>query len=250
MVHKTAQSGFTAGVAAYEQGRPAYPSAALAHWVRVFALDAESHVVDVGAGTGKMSALLAQTGARVTAVEPVVAMRAHLEANCKGVAIGDGSAEATGLLAGSADLIVVAQAFHWFDAPRACAEFARVLRPRGGLTLIWNSRDARELWVAELSRIVRWNAGAIPTYDVGDEPWVQRVTAGGEFTHLGNREFGFNHEIDAAGLRARVLSISYIAALSPAEQAPILAAVDALSSGLPERFVLPYRTFVYDFRRR
>lgn len=207
-------------------------------------------MLDVGAGTGKMSALLAATGAQVTAVEPVTAMRTSLEANCPSVRAVDGRAERTGLADALVDLVVVAQAFHWFDARLACREFARVLRPQGGLSLIWNSRDARVPWVAELSRIVRWNAGQIPTYDAGDEGWVPAVVANGEFEHSGNHEFGFEHVLDAEGLCARVLSISYIARMSAQEQAPILAAVAALTADFPERFALPYRTFVYDFRRR
>ncbi len=249
-VHDAAERGFSAGVSAYDRGRPSYPREAIQHLVDVHALGPGVRVLDVGAGTGKMSALLERTGAQVTALEPVVAMRDALAENCPRVQVVDGSAEQTGLPDASADLVVVAQAFHWFDAKRATAELSRVLRPDGGLALIWNSRDAREPWVAEMSRIVRWNAGLIPTYDAGDEAWIERVTAGGQFISKGVAELPFSHELDAAGLRARVLSISYIAKMSPAEQAPIIAQIDALISEFPTRFPLPYRTFIYDFQRR
>ncbi len=249
-VHDAAERGFSAGVVAYERGRPSYPPGVVQHLVQCFGLGPETRVLDVGAGTGKMSALLEATGAQVTALEPVVAMREALAANCPKVQVVGGSAEQTGLPDACVDLVVVAQAFHWFDASHATSELSRVLCPSGGLALIWNSRDAREPWVAEMSRIVRWNAGTIPTYDAGDEAWIERVTAGGQFISKGVTELPFSHPLDAAGLRARVLSISYIAKLSAAEQEPIMAQIDELIADLPARFSLPYRTFIYDFQRR
>ena len=249
-VHDAAERGFTAGVGAYERGRPSYPPEVVQHLERRYGLGSGVRVLDVGAGTGKLTALLEATGADVTALEPVAAMRHALARNCPKVQVVDGSAEQTQLADACVDLVVVAQAFHWFDARRATEELGRVLRPDGGLALIWNSRDAREPWVAEMSRIVRWNAGLIPTYDAGDEAWIERVTASGQFVSRGVTELSFSHELDAAGLRARVLSISYIAKMSLEEQAPIIAQIDALIADFPASFSLPYRTFIYDFQRR
>ena len=164
-MHPTAAAGFGTSADAYERGRPSYPDAAVAHLAVELGLGPAVRVVDLAAGTGKLTRLLAQGGAEVVAVEPVAAMRKALARSLPGVDVLEGTAESIRLPSGSVDAVTVAQAFHWFDAPRALAELGRVLRPSGTLLLVWNDRDERVPWVEEYSAIVHahdWQAGLGP----------------------------------------------------------------------------------------
>ena len=134
-IHPAAAAGFGRSAEAYERGRPGYPDAAVD---RLVAALPGRRVVDLAAGTGKLTRALVARGCDVVAVEPVAEMRALIAPPARAV---EGVAEATGLPDASADAVTVAQAFHWFDGPRALAEIHRVLRPGGVLALIWNRRD-------------------------------------------------------------------------------------------------------------
>ncbi|MFM4826073.1 class I SAM-dependent methyltransferase [Aeromonas bivalvium] len=134
---------FSSRVEAYVKYRPGYPAAMLDFLARELAMGPKAQVADIGAGTGILTALLAPRVAQVWAVEPNDGMRAAAEALLAGagnVGWSRGSAEATGLAAGSVDLITVAQAFHWFDRAAFKAECRRLLRPGGRVALIWNDR--------------------------------------------------------------------------------------------------------------
>jgi SAM-dependent methyltransferase len=244
-IHGAAAKGFTRGADAYERGRPTYPPDAVAFVTSALGIGPGQTVVDVGAGTGKFTSLLVPTGARVVAVEPVEAMRHRLEALVPGAEAFDGTAEALPLADGEADGLTVAQAFHWVRHQAALAEFARVLRRAGGLALVWNSRDTSVPWVAELNRTIRWNAGQIPTYDAGDERWIDVVAGSGRFTPLEMRSFRNEQQVDVPTLLDRVASTSYIATMDPDERASVLDDVRAIVSGFPEHFVLPHVTYVY-----
>jgi SAM-dependent methyltransferase len=123
---------FGATASEYERVRPEWPRAAVDRAVALLGLAREAEVADLGAGTGKLTRLLAERFDRVVAVEPDERMRALLDGAVAG------TAEAIPLPDASADAVFVGDAFHWFDAPVALAEIARVLRPRGGLVLLWN----------------------------------------------------------------------------------------------------------------
>ncbi|SFJ68487.1 class I SAM-dependent methyltransferase [Planctomicrobium piriforme] len=135
---------FTDRVAQYVQHRPSYPPEVFEILQAEFGPATGTQVADVGAGTGIFSKLLLEHGYQVTAVEPNDAMRTAAEellADRPGFASSSGTAEATGLPDDSVDLVTAAQAFHWFDVPRARTEFARILRSPGNVLLIWNDRD-------------------------------------------------------------------------------------------------------------
>jgi SAM-dependent methyltransferase len=124
---------FGAAASEYERVRPEWPAAVVDRAAAVLGLRADARVVDLAAGTGKLTRLLAERFARVVAVEPDERMRALVEGESLA-----GSAEDIPLLDASVDAVFVGDAFHWFDAPVALAEIARVLRPGGGLVLVWN----------------------------------------------------------------------------------------------------------------
>src|SRR6476646_5909177 len=130
-VHEVAATGFDREAQVYEQARPSYPPDALAWLAEHLRIAPGARVADIAAGTGKLTRLLTPFGATLVGVEPVAGMRAAFVTMCPGVP----------LVASTADAITVAQGFHWFDAPVALTEFARVLVPGGRLGLVWNARD-------------------------------------------------------------------------------------------------------------
>lgn len=218
---------------AYERGRPGYPDEA----VRWLVGDAPADVVDLGAGTGKLTRSLVAHGHRVTAVEPLDEMRGELVGVLPGVRALVGRAEAIPLPAASADVVASAQAFHWFDHDNALPEIARVLRPGGHIALVWNSRDDRDPWMARLSAVI--GNESIQESDV-----VPVLDASGLFGPVETAAFTFQQVLDRDGLLDLVLSRSYLAKLPTAERQPVLDAVAALydETAGPEGALLAYVT--------
>ena len=202
---------------AYERGRPGYPVEA----VRWMVGDEPVDVVDLGAGTGKLTRALVALGHRVVAVEPLDEMRAQLEAAVPGSHAVEGRAEAMPLPDGAADVVASAQAFHWFDHDDALPEIARVLHRGGRLALVWNSRDDRDPWMARLSAII--GNESIQESDV-----VPILDESGLFRWVETKRFSFEQILDRDGLLDLVLSRSYLAKLPPEDREPVLDAVGAL----------------------
>ncbi len=209
---KNPMGRFTDRALDYAQYRPTYPPAA----IDVILSGRETAglvAADVGAGTGICSRLLADRGLRVIAIEPNAAMRASALPH-PGVEWREGAAEATGLGDTSVDLVVCAQAFHWFRQPQAIAEFHRILRPRGRLALVWNSRDRRD-------ELTRGFIEAIHAVN-GEDPAEQRpfdpdvISAAGWFTPHVLETFEHLQELDARGLIGRAMSASYVPKEGPA----------------------------------
>jgi len=247
-----AASGFEAGADDYERGRPGYSEALVAWLVERLGIGPSSRVVDLAAGTGKLTRMLVPTGAEILAVEPVDAMRAKLADTCPTVAALDGTAEALPFPDGSIDVVTVAQAFHWFDPSAALAEIARVLRPGGHLGLAFNERDVREPWVAELSKLIRWDERAkwrVP-YTV-EVDWAATIAEHGpQFEPAERFDGGYVQPMDGETLVARVLSTSYIAMLPAGERSALADRVRELAEPLGGSFDLPYVTVAYAARRR
>jgi len=149
-VHEIAARGFGAEATAYDRARPSYPPDAISWLTENLHLGPGTRIVDLAAGTGKLTRLLTDIGADLVAMEPVAAMRAKLREQLPQVPVLAGVAEALPLGDRSIDAVLVAQAFHWFDARRAMAEIARVVRPGGHLALIWNARDRSIEWVDQV----------------------------------------------------------------------------------------------------
>ncbi len=141
---------FGSQAAAYERGRPSYPPEAI-DWLLA---DNARDVLDLGAGTGKLTTRLVERGLSVIAVDPIAEMLEVLRSALPDTPALLGTAEHIPLPDNAVDAVLVAQAWHWFDPERAVAEVARVLRPGGRLGLVWNVRDDRLGWVKDFSRIV------------------------------------------------------------------------------------------------
>jgi SAM-dependent methyltransferase len=234
-------ASFAEVAAEYERARPGYPEEA----VRWLAGEPPRDVVDLGAGTGKLTRALVALGHRVTAVEPLPELRAVLRERAPGAAVVAGGAEAIPLPAGCADVVVAAQAFHWFDHAAALPEIARVLRPGGRLALVWNTRDDRVPWVARLSAAI--GSESVESRDARDP-----VEASGLFGPVETATFSLSQRLDRGLLRDLVLSRSSCATRPPGEREPVLAAVDAIydEEAGPGGLVLPYRTECFRASRR
>jgi SAM-dependent methyltransferase len=247
-VHESAARGFARAPEDYEQGRPTYPPEALALLARVLGLEPGRTVLDLAAGTGKLTRALRPTGARLVAVEPVAAMRAKLAESLPEARVLAGTAERIPLADGSMDAVTVAQAFHWFEGDVALAEIHRVLRPGGRLGLVWNARDEALPWVAGLTTIMEPHRRGTPGYRAGDwRPAFERTRL---FTRLEQAQFRLEHELTPDGVVARVASVSFVAALPDAARDEVLGRVRKLLAEDPETrgrasVVLPYRTEVY-----
>ena len=139
---------FDAAADAYERGRPSYPPDAVASIVEFLGLGPGRRVLDLGAGTGKLTRLLVPSGARSSRSSRSPGCATSWRRSCPGAEILDGTAEAIPLANASVDGAVVAQAFHWFDTVRALSELHRVTGPGGGFVIIFNRRDESVPWVA------------------------------------------------------------------------------------------------------
>lgn len=246
-IHPDAAEGFAAVAGVYERSRPSYPDAAIAHLQRRFDLGPGQRVLDLAAGTGKLTRVLVPLGVHVTAVEPLVEMRAELRRVLPEITVLDGTAEAIPLPGRAVDVATVGQAFHWFDPVAALAEIARVVRPGGGLAMLWNVRRRDEGWLADLDHIVRWGEFARGRYDERD--WPSIVAASGAFSPLEHAAFPYEQHLTHEGVVERVASVSYIAAMTADERAPILDRVRELVAPIPEPVVVPYRTEVWTCTR-
>ena len=222
----------------YERARPGYPEDAV-DWL----VGEARSVVDLAAGTGKLTRQLVARGLDVTAVEPSAEMLALLRRRVPAATSIEGSAEEIPLPESVADAVLVAQAFHWFDRPAALREIARVLRPGGVLGLVWNDRDDEVPWVARLSRLIG------SEQDPESDP-VEEIQPTGLFGPVEEKRFRLEHRLDRETLLDLVASRSYVAVQPPEGRAEILAAVSALFDELAdESLVLPYVTYAYRARR-
>ena len=222
------------GVAdAYERGRPTYPADA----VRWMLGEHPLTVLEVGAGTGKLTRVLTDLGHDVQATDPDAAMLHVLEKEVPGARTAQASAEDIPLGDASVDAVIAAQAFHWFDLGRALPEVARVLRPGGRLCLVWNTRNEKIPWVRRLGAI-------IGTQEQLRDP-AEALIFSELFGFVEDREFTHWQTIDRQSVQDLVLSRSNVAVLDEAARAAKLAEVlafyDDFGRGM-DGMQLPYVT--------
>jgi SAM-dependent methyltransferase len=227
----------------YERGRPDYPAPAVERIVSRLGLGPGRTVLDLAAGTGKLTRLLIPSGATIVAVEPVREMRAELERRVPGVAALAGTAERIPLADGYVNAVTVGQAFHWFKPDEALREIHRVLQPGGGLALIWNARDDRDPVQAALSDVFAPLEAGTPRRQHRD--WRALLDGSSLFGPCDVALFEHRQEVDEDGLVGRVLSTSFVAAAADDVRAGVERRVRKLARDFPRPIVLLYVTELY-----
>ncbi len=236
---------FTGRVDDYVRARPGYPAAIVEDLAAAGILSPGAVVADVGAGTGISTEPFLAAGYEVVAIEPNAPMRAAAESALAGYPryrSQAGSAETTGLPEASIDLVVAAQAFHWFDSARARSEFRRILRPSGSVALIWNARRSTgTAFLAAYENLLLefgTDYAQVGHRGVGAERLA--VFFGGPFA---TRRYDNRQLLDLAGLRSRLLSSSYIPAVGePAH----VAMLDRLAAIFTAHALEGQVEFIYD----
>jgi SAM-dependent methyltransferase len=220
-------SSFGASARAYADHRPDYAADAVA-WCLAGAERPVTEVLDLAAGTGALTGGLLAAGVAVTAVEPDPEMLAELHRRLPGVPVAAGRAEAIPLADGSVDAVLVATAFHWFDADRALAEIVRVLRPGGVLGILYNLVDISVPWVREVDRLGRSSVSIPPD----QEPQAPPAYAG--FGPVELEQFPHRHRRTADSLTATIGTHSHTLVIPHEERAELLARVHAFLETNPE----------------
>ena len=239
---RLAQS-FGATAAAYELGRPEYPDEALTFWDDCGAFERDNVILDLAAGTGKLTRLLPMI-CNLHAVEPLAQMRAEFSRAVPDVEVLDGTAEQIPFPPGTFDAVLVGQAFHWFDHQVALDEIARVLKPGGGVGMIWNEDDVDAApWLADVVDEKRATAASTV---IGEHPVVAIIDANSGFGPAETFECRWEHLTSVEGVLADMLSRSYVSVLPHDERLTVLTrtrqAVERhLGSGV-ETISYPYRT--------
>ncbi|HKP89619.1 MAG TPA: class I SAM-dependent methyltransferase [Thermoleophilaceae bacterium] len=251
-----AERAFGARADDYERHRPGWPAEAVEQALAGVGAGPESTVVDLAAGTGKLTRALVPRVARVIAVEPSADMRVQLEARVPEAEVAAGTADALPLGDESVDAVVVGEAFHWFCTPEAVAEIARVVRPGGGLAMLWNAHDfGSEPWVRAMGELLdsRRAPGVTPINRKQTGLW-KRVFDDSQFEPL-SPPFRMRQEqrTDVDGLVAHISTWSFVGALDEEPRAALqrdLADLLRREHPSPADVAIPYRTDVYWTRRR
>ena len=235
---------FGAHADAYERARPAWPQEA-ARWL---VPEGAELVVEVGAGTGKLTRALVSLGERVVAVEPDTRMLAVLREG--GLEGSEGTAEAIPVADGAADAVVAGSSLHWFDFDRALGEFHRVLRPGGRFGFGWNHRDERHPAIAAMSEVIYSSRPSRQTSGWKRRDWASEVARTGLFGEVEHMLFEHVHELPREALEDHLLSYAGLAALAEDERrrefaavAEILDADSSLHDG--DRLRLPFVVDAY-----
>jgi SAM-dependent methyltransferase len=248
-VDRVAASAFGAMAEEYERGRPGWPADAVAAVLERFGART---ALDLAAGTGKLTEVLAELAPDVVAVEPVDGMRRVLEARLPGVRTLAETAEAIPLPDRSVDAAFVAEAFHWFDLGRAAAELARVLRPGGGLAVMWNlAGDEGEPWFDDLvALVIEHRLGGSGQTRRDTVPWREALEAQPLLGPLSDEEVAHEQLIDRDGIVDQIASFSSIGSLPVDRRAAALAAARELLErhGIDE-VTLRYRAMITTARR-
>lgn len=233
-------TSFGGAAGEYDRARPEYPADAVG-W---FLPDGPQRVADAGAGTGKLTAVLAAAGHDVVAIDPDPQMLATLSARYPGIPTLIGTGESLPLADASVDAVTFGQAWHWVDPAVASPEVARVLRPGGALGLFWNLRDESVEWVHELGEIMHPSTAETMIAEGG-------VVVTAPFGEPERLSLDWSATFDVAGLVDLAASRSYVITETPVRRAEILDGVRALGERVADasgRVTMPYRTQVYRYR--
>jgi SAM-dependent methyltransferase len=237
----TRSRSFEAAAAEYERHRPEYPQEGLRWAGEQFGLEPGARVLDVGAGTGKLTRGLVALGFEVVAVEPGASMLQQLRSAVPEAEALEGPAESIPLPDESVEGVFAGQAYHWFDRGRALPELHRVLSPGGGLALLWNWWDERDPLQRELGELIGY---------LGHEPYREEELPGEPwFCEVGRTVVETVEESSPDALVGYLSTASAFLVAEQAEQEESLRAVHELASRYGERFPLPRLTYAFAFER-
>ena len=242
MSDRAARSRSFESVAAdYERHRPEYPEEALRWAAPQLGLEPGARVLDVGAGTGKLTRGLVAVGFEVVAVDPGAPMLDQLRTAVPEAEAVVAPAESIPLPDESVDAAFAGQAYHWFDRERALPELQRVIHPGGGLVLLWNWWNERDPLQRELGELIGF-AGHDPYRQEGlpGEPW---------FREIGRTVIEAAQESSPDALVGYLSTASAFLTAEPEEREESLRAVHALASRYGERFTMPRLTYAFAFSR-
>ena len=242
-IHPGARS-FSTAAGVYERARPPFPPAAIDWLCGRLEITPETRLLDLAAGTGRLTRPLYARTRHIVAVEPVPEMRELLHRALPAIEVLDGIAEELPLATASVDVVVVAQAFHWFDPEPALSEIARVLVPGGRLGVVWHGADTSDPVQQAFRELVERHRNDAPAHVTGASARFlaqQRL-----FDHIETTGIPDVHEYDAEGLAELALSTSHVARLSPDVQRETLAEARAIAGDGVVR--LPYVVELLAFR--
>lgn len=249
-VHRAA-TAFSGAASVYEQARPDYPPEALSWLHERLELGPGRRVLDLAAGTGKLTRGLLFPGAAVIAVEPVEGMRLTLARAVPGAEVVAGVAQAIPLGSETVDAITVAQALHWFATERAVDEMHRVLRRGSRLAVVWNRRDLSDPLQATLNRLMAPLQGDTPSGGSGEWRRILHDAGGASPRFVPDAQFraSWRHALDVEGVAGRVASVSFVAGMDPTGRERLLDEVRAEARRYPSPLTLPYTTQIFSYRR-
>jgi len=247
----TVLEGRTSCAENYHKGRPSYPKEAFTHLRNILGIRKEKTVIDLAAGTGKLTECLLETKAHIIAVEPMEEMREVFRSLFPHIDLLDGKAESIPLQEASADTVLVGTAFHWFEGTKALAEIARVLKSKGGLGLIWNVFDDNVGWVKQLYTLRdKYAENHVPTRHDFQE-WKKAFKKEPVlFSPLQHRTISFSYLGNVQRIIERMLSSSVIAPL-PLYKHEVIVQEICRSMGISQaeakekELLIPYRTEIY-----
>jgi ubiquinone/menaquinone biosynthesis C-methylase UbiE len=251
-VDPVAEGGFASAAGHYRRSRPTYAREAVGLLKERLP---QGLVVDLAAGTGILTGQLRRAGREVVAVEPVPEMLAQMRLALPTVACLRAVAEVLPLRGGEVGAVTVAQAFHWFDAPKALAEIARVLAPGGVLAIVWNVRDESVPWVRALADLIEARSGGRPYTEDRGHPWEEVVEREGHYEHLDTHRFANPVPAGLESVLERVRSTSFVGVMPEREREALLAEIAEVLAADPEvggrdHFDYPHHTVVQLFERR
>ena len=254
-IHRDAAEGFDRGAVAYERARPSYPPEVVACIVGQAHLGPGRRVLDLAAGTGKLTRLLVPSGADVVAVEPVAGMRDQLREVLPDLEVLDGMAEDIPLGDASVDAVTVAQAIHWFDLEQAVPEVLRVLAEAGTLVVTYSLPDVRVDWIQAFQATLDTGNG-LPFHRYGEHDYGEEISAiaGDAFGERGYLRCEWGQPCDAELLVERAASVSVVASLPTDQLDRVLERVADLALTHPDlagqgMFSFPYVTHVHWWTR-
>ena len=252
-LHPAAQQGFGSGASLYQQVRPSYPQEVDTFLQDQLKVLPNSHIVDLGSGTGKFLPHLLKLTTQLTAVEPIASMLTELRQLYPQVATVQARSEQLPLPAQCADLVSCAQSFHWFANLQSLKEIHRILKPQAHLLLIWNQRDISVNWVNALAEMILPFEGDTPRFH--NQDWRQVFADTDLFQLCHEQQFHHRHVGTVEQVVSkRLLSTSFIAAMPAAQQQQLKTQFEQLIleyTGLhaQDTIEFPYCTHVYVYQK-